>query len=82
MYFVVCLENLDYEVGGIVISYVFNKIIEEIELEICNLSKKVLFFIIDGWLNVGGDFFYEVIILCEILDFEIYVIGVIDSVDE
>lgn len=76
------LENLNFIVGGIVICFVLNKIIEEIVFEICKCSKKVLFLIIDGRFNIGGDFIFDVMLLCDSCDFEIYIIGVIDSVDE
>lgn len=76
------LENLDYEAGGTATSYALNKTIEEIEPETRNSSKKALFLITDGRSNVGGDPSYEAIILRETLDFEIYAIGVTDSVDE
>ena len=59
-----------------------NKTIEEIVPETRNNSKKALFLITDGRSNIGGDPVADAMILRDSEDFEIYAIGVTNSVDE
>lgn len=77
-----CLENLNFIAGGTATSYALNKTIEEIVPETRNTSKKALFLITDGRSNIGGDPALDAMILRDSCDFEIYAIGVTDSVDE
>ncbi|CAH3017095.1 unnamed protein product [Porites evermanni] len=76
------LENLDFIAGGTATSIALNKTIEEIVPETRNNSKKALFLITDGRSNIGGDPVADAMILRDSEDFEIYAIGVTNSVDE
>ena len=75
-------EKLDYIAGGTATSLALNKTIEEIVPETRNNSKKALFLITDGRSNDGGDPRLDAMILRDSCDFEIYAIGVTNSVDE
>lgn len=76
------LENLNFIAGGTATRLALNKTIEEIVPETRELSKKALFLITDGRSNIGGDPASDAMILRDSCDFEIYTIGVTDSVDE
>ena len=75
-------ENLNFISGGTATSLALNKTIEEIVPEARNNSKKALFLITDGRSNTGGDPTQDAIILRDVCKFEIYAIGVSNSVDE
>lgn len=76
------LENLNYIAGGTATSYALNKTINEIVPETRNTSKKALFLITDGRSNIGDDPALDAMLLRDSCDFEIYAIGVTNSVDE
>jgi len=76
------LENLNFIAGGTATSLALNRTIEEIVPETRNNSKKALFLITDGRSNIGGDPTPDAMILRDSCDFEIYAIGVTNSVDE
>ncbi|XP_078357588.1 complement C2-like [Oculina patagonica] len=76
------LENLNFIAGGTATRLALNKTIEEIVPETRKRSKKALFLITDGRSNIGGDPTSDAMILRDSCDFEIYAIGVTDSVDE
>ena len=80
--FLNCLENLNFIAGGTATSLALNRTIEEIVPETRNNSKKALFLITDGRSNIGGDPTPDAMILRDSCDFEIYAIGVTNSVDE
>lgn len=80
--FLDCLENLNYIAGGTATSYALNKTINEIVPETRNTSKKALFLITDGRSNIGDDPALDAMLLRDSCDFEIYAIGVTNSVDE
>lgn len=82
MNFLDCLENLNYIAGGTATSYALNKTINEIVPETRNTSKKALFLITDGRSNIGDDPALDAMLLRDSCDFEIYAIGVTNSVDE
>lgn len=76
------LENLNFIAGGTATRLALNKTIEEIVPETRKRSKKALFLITDGRSNTGGDPTFDAMLLRDSCDFEIYTIGVTDSVDE
>lgn len=76
------LENLNFIAGGTATRLALNKTIEEIVPETRERSKKALFLITDGRSNIGGDPAFDAMLLRDSCDFEIYAIGVTDSVDE
>lgn len=73
---------MNFIAGGTATRLALNKTIEEIVPETRNRSKKALFLITDGQSNIGGDPTSDAMILRVSCDFEIYAIGVTDSVDE
>ena len=73
---------MDFIAGGTATSIALNKTIEEIVPETRNNSKKALFLITDGRSNIGGDPSREASLLRVSCKFEIYAIGVTNSVDE
>ena len=80
--FLTVLENLGFIAGGTATRLALNKTIEEVVPETRKNSKKALFLITDGRSNIGGDPTSDAMILRDSCDFEIYAIGVTNSVDE
>ena len=76
------VENLNFIAGGTATRLALNRTIEKIVPETRKRSKKALFLITDGRSNIGGDPTSDAMILRDSCDFEIYTIGVTDSVDE
>lgn len=76
------LDNLDFIAGGTATRLALNKTIEEIVPEARKDSKRALFLITDGRSNIGGDPSADASILRDFQKFEIYAIGVTDSVNE
>ena len=75
-------DNLDFIAGGTATRLALNKTIEEIVPEARKDSKRALFLITDGRSNIGGDPSADAAILRDFQKFEIYAIGVTDSVNE
>lgn len=73
---------MNFIAGGTATRLALNKTIEEIVPETRKRSKKALFLITDGRSNTGGDPTFDAMLLRDSCDFEIYTIGVTDSVDE
>nr|BAH22727.1 complement factor B precursor [Nematostella vectensis] len=76
------LENLQFQGGGTATKLALQAVIDTVTPELRNNSKKALFLITDGKSNKGGSPDRPAKVLRAGFNFEIFAIGVSDSVDK